>query len=494
MTGAGRAARRDRRRLDTEVLVIGSGAGGAPTAALLAEAGFDVTVVEEGAWVEQGATVPFSLDQMGRQHRSGGVLVALGSPSIAYTEGCCAGGGTEINSALYRRTPPELFERWRREHAIADLDPDEMSAIAAEIEAELGIDVGAGGRIQASEAMRRGAAALGWRVAESPRWIRPDPQQDPPGGHRAGERMTMTATYLPRAMRAGARIVTGCRVDRVLHDRGRAHAAVVRSASGDGLAEIRFRYVIVCGGAIQTPALLQRSRVDGPIGRSLALHPTVKLAARFDDDVNPGHEVPAHQVREFAPDLTFGGSASHPGMVALALLDHWRRFGPAVAEWPRIAVYYAAITSEGRGRVRSLPGVRDPVVTYHLTRRDREMLRSGLGRLALVMLAAGAREIFPSVRNAPIVRDRRDIAQLLAAFRASAASVMTVHLSSTVPIGERPERCPADSFGRVRGLANVAVNDASLLPDAPGVNPQGTVMAMAIRNARRFIASERPRG
>jgi choline dehydrogenase-like flavoprotein len=41
----------------------------------------------------------------------------------------------------------------------------------------------------------------------------------------------------------------------------------------------------------------------------------------------------------------------------------------------------------------------------------------------------------------------------------------------------------------VRGTTNVRVNDASLLPDAPGVNPQASVMAVAIRNARRFIES-----
>ena len=67
--------------MDADVLIIGSGAGGATTAAVLAEAGMDVLIVEEGEWVEQGSVVPFSLDQMDRQYRSGGVTVALGLPS-----------------------------------------------------------------------------------------------------------------------------------------------------------------------------------------------------------------------------------------------------------------------------------------------------------------------------------------------------------------------------------------------------------------------------
>ncbi len=108
-------------RYECDVLIIGSGAGGATTAAILAEAGLDVLVVEEGPWVEQGSVVPFSLEQMDRQYRSGGVTVALGLPSIAYTEGRCAGGGTEVNSGLYRRPPAETLDRWRREYEICRL-------------------------------------------------------------------------------------------------------------------------------------------------------------------------------------------------------------------------------------------------------------------------------------------------------------------------------------------------------------------------------------
>ncbi len=141
-----------------------------------------------------------------------------------------------------------------------------------------------------------------------------------------------------------------------------------------------------------------------------------------------------------------------------------------------------------------MPGLRDPVVTYRLTRRDRALLGSGLARLALLMLEAGADEVYPSFRGAPLVRNRSDLAAMQARFSAAKASVMTVHLCSTVPMGEDTAKCGADSFGRVHGTTNVWVNDASLLPTAPGVNPQGTVMALAIRNARRFAATERPGG
>ncbi len=244
--------------------------------------------------------------------------------------------------------------------------------------------------------------------------------------------------------------------------------------------------MIVCGGAIQTPALLQRSGLRHRVGRTLAVHPTVKLTARFPDELNVADDVPVHQVKEFAPDLSFGGSASGPGLAALALSDEWQRSGPDIEEWRHLAVYYAAITSEGRGAVRAIPGLRDPLVTYRLTRRDRAVLGRGLARLALLLLEGGATAVHPSYRGAPVVRTRADLATVAATFGVARASVMTVHLCSTVPLGE-DDGSATDSFGLVRGTSNIYVNDASLLPDAPGVNPQGSVMAFAIRNARHFV-------
>ncbi len=468
-------------RLETDVLVIGSGAGGAPTAALAAEAGRDVVVLEEGPLVRQGEVVPFSLDQMGRQYRAGGVTPALGLPSITYTEGCCAGGGTEVNSGLYRRPPEDVLARW----GLAGEAAAEVYAICDEVEKELTVQTVPGAQLPASEALRRGAAALGWQHDESPRWM------EYPAGPAAwqGRRRSMTETYLPRAESAGARLLTGHRVDRLIIDDGRAVRAELTTADGRH-DTIDFRDVFVCGGAIQTPALLQRSGLRRGIGRTLAVHPTVKLAARFNDEVNVADDVPVHQVKEFAPDLSFGGSASNPGLVALALSDSWDRFRDSVTDWRRLAVYYAAITSEGRGRVVAVPGLRDPVVTYRLTRRDKDLLGQGLARLALLLLEAGATDVYPSYRGAPFVRRRSDLATLRATFSASRASVMTVHLCSTVPFGTSDD-APADPTGRLRSSANIWVNDASLLPDAPGVNPQASVMALAIRNVRHYLGSAR---
>ena len=64
---------------------------------------------------------------------------------------------------------------------------------------------------------------------------------------------------------------------------------------------------------------------------------------------------------------------------------------------------------------------------------------------------------------------------------------MTIHLSSSCPMGEDRTRAVTDSWGRVHGTDNLYIADASLLCTQPTVNPQGTIMALARRNALRYL-------
>lgn len=105
------------------------------------------------------------------------------------------------------------------------------------------------------------------------------------------------------------------------------------------------------------------------------------------------------------------------------------------------------------------------------------------------LLAAGAVELHPSIVGGPIVRDRAGLADWWDALTRRRANLMTVHMTSSVRMGEDRSLAGTDSFGRVHGVGGLRVNDASLLPDAPGVNPQGAVMAIAARNADHLVAS-----
>lgn len=459
-----------------DVAVVGSGPGGAVTALECARRGLRVVVLEEGARVMPGEVRPYSLDQMRAQYRGSGMTVALGRPPVAYTEASCVGGGSEVNSGLYHRPDPGVLAEWRRDYCVEALEPSDLLPWHEQVERRLAVSSPAASS-PASQVLARGAAALGWAGLDVPRWVR-----EGPGG---AEKQTMLRTYLADAEAAGAEIRPRCRVRRLDVRRGRVETVVTDQGP------VHADQVVVAAGAIHTPALLQRSGVRRHVGAGLSVHPTVKALAQLDEPVNDPDDLATYQVKEFAPALTLGGSAARPGMIALALSGTWERDRELVRRWRQQTVSYASIRSRGRGRVRAIRGLDDPLVTYRLTREDLSALRSGLARLVELLLAAGAELVVPSYPGAPRVQRRTEVAAAAAGCVAGRATVMTVHLCGTVPMGEDPRRCAVDSFGRVPGVANLRVNDASLLPSAPGVNPQGTVMAVAHRNVHAMLEGAR---
>jgi choline dehydrogenase-like flavoprotein len=468
--------------LDADVLVIGSGAGGAATAATLAAAGRDVIVVEEGPWIDPDALEPFSLEEMAAKYRHRGLAAALGNPAIAFAEGRCVGGSTEINSGLYHRLPETLAESWRHEYDIDEFDAGALHAYAQRIENELAVSRLPGAPPPSSALLERGATKLGWQAVEYERVFRYDTAG-------RGVKQTMTRTLLPRAIDAGATVIPNCHVRRLTRRDGRVTGARCRRTENGGAEDLTIRagHVFVCAGAIQTPALLQRSGIRAGIGSGLKVHPMIKIAARFPHPVDHGG-VPMQVITEFGPNLSIGGSASRRGQVAMALADSTADYRDALDDWEHVSVYYAAIRSEGRGRVVTVPGLRAPIVTYRLTEGDMSRLARGLVHLGEVLLASGATELYPSVADGPVVRSHDGLAAWWDAVTRNRTNLMTVHLTSSVRMGEERSRTGADSFGRVWGVENLRVSDASLVPDAPGVNPQGTIMAIAARNSDHFLA------
>ena len=466
--------------LRCEIAVVGSGPGGAITACLLAEAGRDVLLLEEGPFLPLGSCVPFSREEMEQKYRHGGQTVAMGQTKVAYVEGCCVGGGSEINSGLYHRTPPDVLEEWAKDYQVADLTEAGLRPHFETCERDVCVSPLPGPAPAASLKLHAGAVRLGWKSLEVPRWFRYE------GGASTGTRQSMTQTYIPRFLRAGGRLLPQVRVGRLRRDGPGwcLHATHDRTRP----VEIHAGTVFLCAGAVQTPALLRRSGITRNIGNALQLHPTVKVVARFPETVNARDMgVPVHQVKEFAPQFSFGCSISSPAYLALGLIDHPDATEELRQGWTRMANYYAMITAEARGTVRPLPGFRDPLVRYPLTANDRQRLANALHKLCEALFAAGADALFPSLTRGPRLSWPDDLRRLPGSLPPGLANLMTIHLFSSCPMGEEPAKCATNSYGRVHGFDHLFVADASLLCTAPGVNPQGSIMALARRNALHFL-------
>jgi choline dehydrogenase-like flavoprotein len=480
------------------VVIVGSGAGGATTAFTLAQAGFEVVVLEEGARHPPSSYGCSATEGMRRFYRNRGMLPIVGRVPIGYAEGCCVGGSTEINCGFWHRVPPEVALRWRAQYGLLDCEPEQLEPHFAWAEQITNVSEHPGLLPMSSQIFARGIEAMGWRYQQVPRTVKGCLGDNTcASGCRCGAKQSMSRTLLPAAEKAGARVLAGTRATMLLR-KGRRITGVLAEVDngeeGSSLARIDADHVFVCAGATQTPALLRRSGIKYHVGDTLRIHPMLKVAAAFSEPIDAhASALPLLQVKEFWPDISIGGAFFSPGHLAMQLSDNWPETSASMRDARNMGTWYVAVKGNGKGSVRpSIIADDAPSIRYALSPEDLRHLSQGLARLATLLLAAGAEQVLPSVHGLISIRSKLEAIRWLdELLPRNALSLTTVHAFSSCPIGERRDRCAADSWGNVWDYQGLSINDASILPDSPGVNPQGTIMALARRNALRFAESSR---
>ncbi|MVT78790.1 FAD-dependent oxidoreductase [Bradyrhizobium cajani] len=480
-------------QLDADAAIIGSGAGGASVADVLTAAGLSVIMLEEGKHIPSSAASPIASEAISAAWRCGGVTSAIGRPPIVYAEGCCVGGGTEINSAITQRADSALIEQWRKLNKIENFTPDELTPYYERAEAAVNASLTPGPLGRATDILRQAGEALGWKVSDLKRG-----QRDCKGANRcsyvcpSGAKQSMAVTLLPKAVDCGMRLLAQTRVHKIRIEKGRAIEVLAQSRAEGGPAlsvRVKANMVFVCAGAIHTAALLRCSGVHKRVGDTLRFHPTIKATALFSEPVD-AHKSrpPLAAITEFMPDQRIGGSVFTPGIFGLSLAEDWKNRGDLMRDWRFCGSYYGMIRPRGVGSVRLIPGSNGPVVTFKLVPEDWTALSQVLTRLGQALFAAGARKVFPSITGHEGWTSPDQVHEFWnKPLPKQATNLMTIHLFSSCPPGEHRDVCAVDSYGRVRGIENLFVADGSLIPEAPGVNPQMTSMALAFRVAEAAL-------
>lgn len=466
-----------------EIAVIGSGPGGALTSALLSEAGKEVVVVERGSYLPLSSCEPFTIDEMIQKYKNGGVTVALGRPSLSYVEGCTVGGGSEINSGLYHRTPENLINEWVEKFEVKELSYQDLIPAFQKNERELTVSYFPSHDIpKASLKLHEGALKLGWDSIEVPRWYKYD------GNSGVGVKQSMTETFIPRAVKAGSKIIADTNITNISPVTGGWRLKGMQRVGGELIPfKLAAKNIFLCAGPISSPALLRRSGLSNLAGKRVHMHPSIKIVAKFSEPVNSvGMGVPVHQVKEFSPRFSMGCSISTPPYLSLAMMDV--EGGQAIVDshWQNMAIYYA-MTTGGSGIVDSFCLFKEPIVRYEFKTTELDEIYDGMIALAKCLFAAGAKEIYPVVQNSRRIKNIDEMLNFRYELRRERLNLMTIHLFSSCAMGENRLCTVVDSHGKLHGHDNIFVNDSSIIPTAIGVNPQGTVMALARRNVEHFL-------
>ncbi len=483
--------------LDCDVVVVGSGAGGATIAAELAEAGWDVIVLEEGGYYSTRDFTAEASTMIRQLYRDGAATMAIGSPPILYQEGRAVGGSTVINGGMSWRTPERVLDRWWRDAGIDHIRAADLEPYFERVERRIHVarqDPESVGRDNAL--LKQGADALGWKVLDNLR-----NQVHCPGSNNCafgcptGAKQSALVSYVPRALHFGARLYADVRVARITRHGKRATGVVGRVVRPDGRPgphlAVRAKLVVAACGAIHTPALLERSGVrvpSGRIGHNLSLHPNVKLVATFDQPVRGWEGVhQAYQVREFEDEgLVFAAVNVPPSVVAMTSPVHGAALGAMMADYDKMMVAGMLLEDTTTGQVRTVGG--RPQAFYQLSDFDAAKLIRGVGLLAELLFEVGAREIMLPFEGVPALTRPGDVRRL-AGLRIpkETMEVVTVHMMGTAAMGRDRDRAVTDGWGRVHDAAGLVVADASLFPTPIGVNPMETIMALATRTAGFLI-------
>ncbi|MFG6503073.1 GMC oxidoreductase [Microbacterium sp. P05] len=499
-----------------DVVVVGTGAGGAPLLAELAGRGLHVVALEAGRNFGLRDFTPdeneaVRINWMSERLSGGEDPTAFGPNN----SGMGVGGST-LHWGAFAPRPDRRDLRLRTETGEGrdwPVDPEELLGYIRRVERDIGVsgptpypwdaertyDQPAPARNAPADIVARGAASVGLRTADAPAAVLTRARLQPHAGERGacvscgachqgcrfGAKATTATTYLPAAVAAGAEIRPESMVHGIeLDARGRVSAVVYRRDGVD--RRQRCRTLVLAGGGVETPRLLLHTGLansSGQVGRNFLAHGATQVWGRFDEALRgyrgyPSSLISEDMLRPADADFAGGYLLQSLGVMPLTFATTLARggglWGRDLVDGVLNARFYAGIGINGEclpseaNRLELVDetdewGMPRARVTFTAGPNEKALDRHATALMLDVMRAAGARDTMVLARTAHTVGTAR----------------MSTDASDGV----------VDADGRSHDIPNLWISDNSVFPSALAANPAPTIMAMSLRTAARMLAA-----
>ncbi len=488
-----------RQTLHFDIVIIGSGAGGGTVAkelAPLCKKGLTIALLEMGPrhLPHENTRQEFEMAQK-YYFNGGGFQTQSKDMTLAFAKGL--GGSTNVYTGVTFKLPQHAVDKWNIDGInLQDLDPRMNKYLAengAHFESSENIN-------QNNQLFKQGCEHLNWHVDEFLINTRncAGLATCNLGCPRSAKQGT-AVVQIPVAEAAGVEVITHCQVERIVYDSAddiRVHADLTQSNKlyAQGAYDIRAGKVVVCAGAIHSPALLMRSfgkNFHPDIGRYLTCHPAMIIAGEYAQSLDSTQGSPKNYYsKQFVEHDRFllESCMYFPFSFARNLVG----FGPEVDEfigrYPHLQMILALVLDDALPDNRvDIDRAGQAQVYYEISDNIRACFVEALKASGRLMFAAGAKRVhLPGTKAFYTYAHQADELDTLLTtehLKPGQVTIASAHLMGGCRMGNSPEEGVCDNRGRLYNYKNIYVADGSLFPSCAEVNPYLTIMALADRVA-----------
>ena len=502
-----------------DVVIVGTGAGAGITAELLTKAGLDVVLVEEGPLRTSSDFNQRESEAYATLYQEGGGRRTMDG-SLTLLQGRCVGGTTVINWTSSFRTPASTLGYWQSQFGLQDFTEAAMAPWFAQVERRLNMH-----RWEEvppnlnNEVLRMGAHKLGISADLIPRNVKGCYNLGSCGmGCPTNAKQSMLVTTIPSALESGARLFHQTRAQHfdIEGDQVRGLVCVPIHINGrptsDRVMRVTAKHYVVSGGAINSPALLKRSKAPDPhglLGTRTFIHPVAFCSAVFDQRVEGWQGAPQSVYSDhFVHNAPFDGPVGykleatpmHPGLASVLLGGFGQRLAERFQSYPNTQMMLALLRdgfheqSQGGTVLLNVDG--SPLLNYSLNDYLLAGFRQSILTMAEIQFAAGAKKVLPLHEQAQYYESWADAKAAISAFEAKPYYFGggSAHIMGGCRMAGQEHMGVIRPDGVHWQLANLSVHDGSVFPTSIGANPQlsiyGTANRMATQLAKRLSGKD----
>lgn len=490
--------------LEADFVIVGSGAGGGTSAEILSKAGYSVIIVEEGNYER---SKDFDLKELSTFNRLyfEGATRPTKDKAFTVVQGRTVGGSTVVNWTTCIRTPKETLSYWETELRIKGYSNEDMEPWFDIASKRFSIQPWEAHN-QNNNLLSVGAKKLGWRYNSIPRNVKNCNMLGYCGlGCPVDAKQSQLVTTIPSALKQKTTLLFRTNAVQYIWKENKIDHLYCKPSvqTDETIPKIRLfaKHFITSAGAINSPALLLRSKLPDPyrlIGKRTFVQLHNYSVAEMPTPVYGFFGAPQSVASdEFLWKDGVKGRAGYNieavGAQPIVLMNLRKlvgeEFDQYVKSYPNLHVLVSQIrdgfNEDSLGGTVQLNEAGYPILDYPLNDFIVDGIRRSYLSMAECQFAAGAKTVVPANN---VVNPFKTWADAKKGIEKMAIQSPNTVVNSTHPLGGNAmgnsmESSVVDTNGKFHHLKNLSVIDGSIFPTSLGVNPSYTIYAIASKLA-----------